>query len=331
LDGEEVPAIGPDLQSYGRIRERPRRLVGNTDIAFVGSKPDGLGFILNVEQHDELIERDPRNSEVIRRYVTGKDLNQRPDSSGSRWVINFRDWPLSRAEDYPDCLEVIRRLVKPERQRKNDKYSREFWWRFKRHTPDLYEALDRLDYALVLSRHGNTLAPPRVSTGPVFSEATVVFALDGYADLAILSSSTHSIWVIRYTSTMRTDIRYSPSDVFLTLPRPEPSPELEMLGRQLDATRRELMHRRSWGLTSTYNRVHDPDVHEPAITELRDIHVAIDEAVMRAYSWDDLDLKIGHHPTKIGIRWTVSKEARFELLDRLLEENHRRYKLENPS
>ena len=46
---------------------------------------------------------------------------------------------------------------------------------------------------------------------------------------------------------------------------------------------------------------------------------------MRAYGWDDLDLKIGHHPTKIGIRWTVSKEARFELLDRLLEENHRRY------
>ena len=51
---------------------------------------------------------------------------------------------------------------------------------------------------------------------------------------------------------------------------------------------------------------------------------------MRAYGWDDLDLKIGHHPTKIGIRWTVSKEARFELLDRLLEENHRRYAAGEP-
>jgi len=85
---------------------------------------------------------------------------------------------------------------------------------------------------------------------------------------------------------------------------------------------------RAWGLTKTYNRVHDPDTHEPAIQELRDIHVAIDEAVMGVYSWDDLDLKIGHHPTKMGTRWTVSKEARFELLDRLLEENHRRYEAE---
>jgi hypothetical protein len=129
---------------------------------------------------------------------------------------------------------------------------------------------------------------------------------------------------------MRTDINYSPSDVFLTLPRPQPTAELEALGRQLDMTRRELMLSRAWGLTKTYNRVHDPDNHEPPIREIRDIHVAIDEAVMRAYGWTDLDLKIGHHPTKIGTRWTVSKEARFELLDRLLEENHRRYALENP-
>jgi hypothetical protein len=119
--------------------------------------------------------------------------------------------------------------------------------------------------------------------GPVFNEQTVVFALDNFASLAVLSSSVHVVWVIRYTSTMRTDIRYAPSDVFLTLPRPEPTSELESLGQQLDATRRDLMLSRAWGLTKTYNRIHDPDTHEPAIQELRDMHVAIDEAVMRAY------------------------------------------------
>lgn len=155
--------------------------------------------------------------------------------------------------------------------------------------------------------------------------------MNSYGFLGFLSSSIHAAWALRYTSTLRTDINYSLSDVFLTLARPEITEEVGALGCQLDETRRDLMMSRAWGLTKTYNRVHDPDNHEPAIQELRDIHVAIDEAVMRAYGWDDLDLKIGHHPTKIGIRWTVSKEARFELLDRLLEENHRRYALENPS
>jgi len=197
----------------------------------------------------------------------------------------------------------------------------------------MYKAIETLKsgYAIAIAQVSSTLMPARVKVGPVFDQKCVVFALDDYASLAILSSDAHSTWVIRYTSTMRTDTNYAPSDVFLTLPRPRATPELEALGRQLDATRGELMKSRAWGLTKTYNRVHDPDNHEPFIQELRDIHVAIDEAVMRAYGWDDLDLKIGHHPTKIGIRWTVSKEARFELLDQLLEENHRRYKLENPS
>ena len=187
-----------------------------------------------------------------------------------------------------------------------------------------------LDHVLALAIVSNAVMPVRVPTGAVFAHKCAVFALDDFASLAVLSSSVHSTWVIRYTSTMRTDINYSPSDVFLTLPRPEPTPDLAELGAQLDGTRRELMLGRSWGLTTTYNRVHDPECHEVPVQAIRDLHVAIDEAVARAYGWDDLDLKIGHHPTKIGIRWTVSKEARFELLDRLLEENQRRYREENP-
>ena len=331
VDGEEVPAIGPDLEAYGRVRGRPQRLHENDSVAFMGSNVIGLGFMINFDEKDELLYRNPRNAEVLQPYVIGRDLNQRPDCSASRWIINFQDWSLERAEDYSECMEIVRRLVKPERDLKRRKNYRELWWRFAERGPGLYRAIDGLNQVLAIARVSNTNLPVRISTGPVFAETIIVFALEDFASLATLSSSVHSTWVMRYTSTMRTDIRYAPSDVFLTFPRPRLTAEMEDLGRQLDTTRRDLMLSRAWGLTKTYNRVHDPDVHEPAIQELRDIHVAIDEAVMRAYGWDDLDLKIGHHPTKIGIRWTVSKEARFELLDRLLEENHRRYALENPS
>ncbi|MGH3274748.1 MAG: Eco57I restriction-modification methylase domain-containing protein, partial [Streptosporangiaceae bacterium] len=195
---------------------------------------------------------------------------------------------------------------------------------------ELYDAIAELDHVLAIARVSNSVLPVRAETGPVFSEGTTVFALADFASLAMLSSSIHSAWTIRYTSTMRTDIRYAPSDVFLTLPRPGLTAELAALGEELDVTRRELMLGRSWGLTTAYNHVHDPDWHDGPVSALRDLHVAIDEAVLRAYGWADLDLKAGHHPTKTGIRWTVGKEARFELLDRLLEENQRRYRAENP-
>jgi hypothetical protein len=331
IDGEEVPAIGSDLEPYGRVRGRPHKLRENDAIAYRGSEIFGLGFTLTEEQKNNLIDSDRRNAQVIRSYVNGRDLNQRPDCSGSRWVINFQDWSLEQAMEYPQCLDIVYRLVKPQRDHGHDEYGREFWWRFKRHTPELYNSLIGLDHAIAIAQTSSTVMPVVVPTAQVFDQKCFVFSVDDFGNLAVLSSNAHLTWTIRYAATMRTDISYTLSDVFLTLPRPQSAPELETLGRQLDETRRDLMLSRAWGLTKTYKRVHDPDIHEPVIQELRDIHVAIDEAVMRAYGWDDLDLKIGHHPTKIGIRWTVSKEVRFELLDRLLEENHRRYKLENPT
>jgi hypothetical protein len=117
--------------------------------------------------------------------------------------------------------------------------------------------------------------------------------------------------------------------VFDTFPRPAPTSELESLGGSLDAERRELMLSRAWGLTTTYNHVHDPAETDPAVVRLRDIHAAIDRAVFDAYGWTDLDPQIGHHPTKIGVRWTVSPEVRIEILDRLLAENHSRHAAES--
>src|SRR5260370_23671069 len=119
---------------------------------------------------------------------------------------------------------------------------------------------------------------------------------------------------------MRSLMDFAAPGVVRTLPRPRDTPEVAVLGERLDARRREVMLGRRWGLTDTYNAVHNPAVQDPEIVELREIHEAIDYAVLRAYGWGDLDPPVGHHATKIRTRWTVSRDARFELLDRLLEE-----------
>ena len=67
------------------------------------------------------------------------------------------------------------------------------------------------------------------------------------------------MWAIKYGSGMRNDPRYTPSDVFETFPRPEPTDRLAEVGRTLDTERREIMLRRELGLTKLYNLVNDPD------------------------------------------------------------------------
>jgi hypothetical protein len=129
---------------------------------------------------------------------------------------------------------------------------------------------------------------------------------------------------------MKADLRYTPSDVFETLPLPEATEETRALGDRLDRFRREVMLARQAGLTKTCNMVHEPSCTDADIAELRTIHKAIDEAVCRAYRWDDLipNLQHGHHKAGREIRYTVGQFARREFVDRLLELNQERYAAE---
>jgi hypothetical protein len=85
-----------------------------------------------------------------------------------------------------------------------------------------------------------------------------------------------------------------------------------------------MLHRQE-GLTTTYNRVHDPKEAADDIVELRRIHVALDHAIRDAYGWTDVELGHDFHPTKFGTRFTFAPGPRQEALDRLMELNHKRY------
>ncbi len=63
---------------------------------------------------------------------------------------------------------------------------------------------------------------------------------------------------------------------------------LESAGQAYHDHRAELMVARDLGLTKTYNAFHDRLNREPDIHTLRDLHAAMDRAVLHAYGWDDL-------------------------------------------
>ncbi len=330
-DGLPVPAITPSLDPAGRITGNPHRLDKNVGVSFQGCIVLGKGFILSPERANQMIDADPRNAEVLFPYVNGEDLNSRPDSSGSRWVIDFNDWAAERCAGYRLPWEHINMAVKPERQRRNDQGAYvlrsplpERYWQYAEKRPALRKATASLDHVLAIARVSKVVLPVLVPTGQVLSEACVVFASEDLALLGMLSSSPHYWWAIRNASSMRTDLRYTPSDVFETLPLPPLSSDMRAAGQRLHETRSAFMLDRQMGLTKTYNLVHDPLVTDPKVQELRDIHVAIDEAVIAAYDWMEVPLGHGHHETRQGVRFTISPAAQVEVLDRLLELNHQR-------
>ena len=326
-DDEQVSRISTLLEPEGRVGGKPIRLVENKEIVFQGCVVLGKGFVLDPEEAREWVAADPRNAEVLFPYLNGEDLNSRPDCSSSRWVIDFSGQDEFSASFYGLPFERVVSRVRPERLRKNQQAYRTYWWQFAHKGAAWKKAVASFDEVLVIALVSKTVMPVRVATGQVFSHMLGVFATDSYAQQAVLSSSFHQYWAITYGSTLGIGARYTPSDVFETFPRPEPTAELEAIGRTLDAERREIMLRRDLGLTRLYNLVNDPGLKagaDPDVDRMRDIHVELDAAVAAAYGWDDLDLAHGFHTYRQMTRWTVAPVTRVEILDRLLEENPRR-------
>ncbi|MFG2018732.1 Eco57I restriction-modification methylase domain-containing protein [Actinomadura geliboluensis] len=330
VDEHVVPGITPALDPITRVNGAAERLVRNSGLAFEGTKVTGSGFIVSTGWARRLLCDDPEYEEVLYPYLNGEDVVSRPDSSASRYVINFHDWRREKVESYRECYEMIRRHVLPVRVRSSNKVIRENWWLFERPRDALYRAVASLERVIVLAKVSKVVMPVLVPCRQVFSHMLGVFASDDTAMLALLSSAPHYWWTLSRASTLETRVRYTPSDVFETLPLPEMTTEMRVLGDRLDRFRRDLMLARQTGLTKTYNMVHDPTCMDADIVELRQIHEMIDEAVCRAYGWHDLvpQLGHGHHDAGRDTRYTVPQVVQREIVDRLLELNHERYAAE---
>ena len=344
-------------------------------MGFTFDDTDKKGVATPLAEMERLIEDDPHNREAIFPYIGGAELNASPTHTHHRYVINFRDYPLRReggaerwngassemrrewlrravvpvdypgpvAADWPDLLAIVEERVKPERAKLGDngdaRRRKEKWWLWGRYTPALFAATAGLDRVLAISRVGQHSAFTFLPAGMVFSEQLIVFRIPTHAAFCVLQSRLHELWSRFFGSSLEDRLRYTPSDCFETFPFPEAwdtHPTLEGAGEAYYDYRAALMIQNDEGLTKTYNRFHDPYYeNSPAILQLRDLHAAMDRAVLDAYGWTDiptaceflLDYEIDEEEwgrKKKPYRYRWPEEVHDEVLARLLELNAER-------
>jgi len=248
------------------------------------------------------------------------------------------------ASDWPELLEVVERKVKPERVRNNrDGYAR-YWWQFAEKRPALVRALASSVSAdlLVVAQTANALAFAFLPSQTITGHTVLNFPGLGMADFSVLQSRVHAIFVMNLSGSMKDDLRYLPSDCFDPFPFPLASGkhlgaahELAQVGHEYYDVRSHLMMTRNEGLTATYNRFHDPDERSSDILRLRELHAAMDRAVLHAYGWDDIPTRCefildyededdDSNRRKRPWRYRWPDEVRDEVLARLLKLNGER-------
>lgn len=364
LDGRPVETVTAFLFHRGG-HEDPARLRANAGKSFQGNTVLGMGFTfddtdtrgvatplrelvrlltgeardLPLPEIDRLIREHPRYREVIFPYIGGEEINSSPMHAHHRYVINFGERSEEECRSrWPELMAIVEAKVRPQRLKDNREAYRKYWWQFGERRAALHCAIEGMKRVLVIPQTSNVQALAFLPKSMVFAHTLIVFPLAKYSALCVLHSRLHQAWSAFLGPTMKDDLRYTPSDCFETFPFPEgweSDPVLEAAGREYYEFRADLMVRHDEGLTKTYNRFHDPDERNPDILRLRELHAAMDRAVLDAYGWTDiptdceflLDHEIdedegGTRRKPYRYRWP--DDVRDEVLARLLELNAQR-------
>ena len=365
LDGKPVEKITAFLFPKGG-NENPKTLLANAGKSFQGSIVLGMGFTFDdtndnatpIATMHQLIAENPKNQDRIFPYIGGEEVNSSPTHSHHRYVINFGEMSEDEAREYLDLMAIVEEKVKPKRLQDNRASYRNHWWQYAEKRVDLMKAIVQCDRVLVISRVGQHCAFSLLQSGLVYSESLVIFPFQTYSAFCTLQSRLHEIWARFFGSSLEDRLRYTPSDGFETFPFPEGLMNEEVKSEKEENTilnsafsilnstgeayytyRAQLIINNNQRLTTTYNRFHDPQETDPAILKLRELHSKIDQAVLSAYGWHDIDTTCEFildyeeeedttSNRKKPYRYRWPQVTHDEVLARLLDLNQKRYEQE---
>lgn len=365
LNGREVTSINSYFEADA-TEEDPRKIAANASTAFKGSEP-AAGFMLSESDAKQVVADDPVSVDVVKPYLNNEDFSGDPLLRNSRYVVDFRTMPLEEASRFSGAFRLVEDRVAPAWEASGDQSQSANWWWHRRRAEPLYRNLAESKRGFAVgytTKHGAFAA---VGPGVVFSNQMVVVCRPEWQAYAQLSSAIHAVWAWRYGSSMGSStLRYTPSSVYETYPFLSSSNSaLEALGSLHHERRRLLMVSLWLGLTDIYNLFHHREIEagldahfatrakrDPrglaipaehreralaftyddalaAVTELRRLHVAIDDTIREAYGWQTLDFQHDFYevetlPENDRVRYTISPDARREVLKRLLALNHER-------
>jgi hypothetical protein len=327
LDGQEVETITPSLTSI-------ERSYIPTVVRFLPAEPskgttvNGTGFVLEKEEANTLFMLDKTNSEVIRPFLNGAELNSSPICSGTRFIIDFRDWDQAKAQKFSAPWSILEKRVKVQRNVPRLQVHEKDFWKFSDRRPELSAGLQKLKRTIVFSLVSKYFAFAFVPADQVFSSSLAVVPTEDAAVFGNLQSTIHLIWAHEYQYSLKGDPRYSIGKCFRTFPFvTQDGLEYERLreaAEKYHSMRSQYMQRFNLGLRTIYDRFHNKEDRTEHIEDLRQLHVQLDRQILVNYGWDDCELHHDFLPTSRGLRFTLAANNRSEILARLLRLNHLR-------
>ena len=236
-----------------------------------GSQPrDGGNLIIEAEDYDEFIAREPKAKKYIFRYVGSREFLHN-EKRYCLWLVNC---PPNELRKMPLVYKRVQ-AVRDFRLKSKAESTRKF-----AETPWLFcqIAQPKTDYLLV-PRHSSELREyvpiDYMSREVVCGDSNQMIPGAKYWHFGVLTSFPHMAWMRMICGRLRNDYRYSAEVVYNPFPWPPFNREVERTASAILTARRN------------YPDASLADLYDPLIMpkDLRKAHEANDRAVMEAYDF----------------------------------------------
>ncbi len=266
---------------------------------FQGQTHGNEGFLISVKEAEMLLKENKKNAEVLHPFLIGDELVGSFQSQPKRFVIDFSKMDMIKASSYKEPFKILQEKVLPEIEEKaelertgkikangRDAWLK-MWWKMWRRREDMLDAIADLKRYISISR---------VSKRPIFefidsqinpNDALMVFAFEDDYSYGIIQSDFHWKWFLEKCSTLKGDARYTTDSVWNTFPWPQTPNQKQIekvavASKALRDARNKAMQEHHYSLRDLYRIL-----EQPGKNPIKDLHAALDKAVMEAYSFDE--------------------------------------------
>ena len=266
---------------------------------FQGQTHGHIGFLLSKEEGIKLLKKNPECKEVLKPFLVGEELVGNKNSQPERFVIDFTFKDLLEASTYKEPFEILQKKVLPfiEQKTKEEEEGiskangrKEWlntWWQMWRRREDMLNEKNNLKRFIVGSRVSTRIFYEFISSEINPNDALICFLFDDDYSFGIIQSIYHIEWLKEKCSTLKGDYRYTGDTVWDTFPWPQTPTEAQIkkvaaASKALRNARTQAMQAHNMSLRDLYRLL-----EQPGANPIKDLHTALDKAVMEAYGFTD--------------------------------------------
>lgn len=275
---------------------------------FQGQTHGHEGFLLKPGEAKKLLKENKTYKEILKPYLIGEELVGSLNSQPERFVIDFTFLDLNEASTFKKVFEIVKEKVLPwkkekaeEQEKKNQALLKKNpkaavnkdyinqlnkWWLLRRQKEDLLSELSSLR---------RFVACARVTQRPIFeffdtdirpNDKIMAFCFDDYYSFGLIQSNIHWKWFLEKCTTLGETPNYNSAAIWDTFPWPQ-NPTIKQVEKVAEAAMK--LHRERTKTLKDHNmtlRDLYRLLEQPGKNPIKELHIALDKAVMEAYGFD---------------------------------------------